>query len=52
VFRVTQEIRNLLVGLVIQETQGHPKTNTVVTLHIELTFFFSTVVANMCNKQH
>lgn len=39
VFQVTQEIRHLLVGQVIQEPQGHPKTNTVVTLQIDLAFF-------------
>jgi len=52
VFRVTQEIQHLLVGLVIQEPQGHPKTKTVITLQIDLAFFFFTVVANMCEKQH
>lgn len=40
VFQVTQEIRHLLVGLVIQEPQGHPETNTVVTQQIGLAFFF------------
>jgi hypothetical protein len=50
VFQVTQEIRRLQVGLVIQEPQGHPEPNTVVTLQIDLAFFFFTVVANMCKK--
>jgi len=40
VFQVTQDIQHLLVGPVIQEPQGHPKTNTVVNLKIGLAFFF------------
>lgn len=52
VFQVTQEIQHLLVGQVLQEPLGHPKTKTTVTLQINCTFFFFTVVADMCKKQH
>lgn len=41
VFRVTQEIQHLLVGLVFQEPQGHPETNTVVTQQTDIALFFS-----------